>query len=86
MAALVVLAEAVVLAHATRLVDFFVLYWPWTGRAGRLAAASSQVLCFGDRMVKFRLSPPRDERHDRVIEDLEEFHLILRLHRSGTRP
>lgn len=78
-----------------RLMGFFTLDWPATGRAAASEAASSQVLCFGDSLVKFGVAPQvLESRLRRRVYNLSvcggqtpsSYFLLRRTLAAGARP
>ena len=57
MIVLIALVEGAIASHSTRFMLISQLDWQSTGRAAYRKAAGCEVLCFGDSMLKFGLSP-----------------------------
>lgn len=57
MAALIAVIEIVVAHHGRELTRFPIHDWKFNGRAARRATTDCDVLCLGDSLVKFGLSP-----------------------------
>lgn len=95
MLGLIAVSELAMACPSARLMAFSTLDWPATGRAASCVAASSQVLCFGDSLVKFGVAPAvLEPRLGRRVYNLSvcggqapsSYFLLQRALAAGARP